>query len=101
MRKTLILISACALVPLTACDRSGDKKLADRVESAADNRAEIIESQADAMTNRADQLNSMADQVRHNGDARADAIKAADVNAKAMTKEERDAIVSNEAPAVR
>ena len=96
MNRYLLATGAALLaLQLTACDKGkGDDKLADKVENAADARADAMENQADAM-------NEQADQVRETGEARADAIDAADVNANAMTGEKKDAIVANEAPAVR
>lgn len=93
MKKTMIL-AAMLLAPLAACGGNGDDKLAGRVEDAADNRADAMEAQADALKER-------AEQVRDTGESRSDAIDAADVNAQAMSQERRDAIVANEAAAVR
>ena len=93
MKKTMIL-AAMLLAPLAACGGNGDDKLAGRVEDAADNRADAMEAQADALKER-------AEQVRDTGESRTDAIDAADVNAQAMSQERRDAIVANEAAAVR
>ena len=69
MKTRIGMLLAMSLVSLSACNSKGTEKLADRVENAADNRA--------------------------------DAIKAADVNASAMSQEQRDAIVANQAAAVR
>ncbi len=80
---------------LVSCNKSPAENLADRVETAADNRA-------DALENRADALDDRAEQIRRSGNERADAISAADRNVTAtMTQDRRDAIVANEAPAVR
>ena len=46
-------------------------------------------------------LDKRAEIVRDTAESRADAIKAADMNVKEMTQAQRDAIVANEAPAVR
>lgn len=93
MKKTMIL-AAMLIAPLAACGGNGDDKLAERVEDAADNRADAMEAQAEA-------LEEKAEQVRDTGESRSDAIDAADVNAQAMSQERRDAIVANEAAAVR
>ena len=96
------LIAALTLLPLSACDKGkGDDRLAGRVEDAADNRADAMENNADMMRNQADMLDNRAGAVRDNGEARGDAIDAADVNANAMTPEQRQAIIANQAPAVR
>ncbi|WP_375271449.1 hypothetical protein [Sphingomonas sp.] len=94
MRTSLIILSALLLAPLAACGGNGDDKLAERVEDAADNRADALESRADALEER-------ADQVRATGESRSDAIDAADLNAEAMTAEQKNAIVANNAAAVR
>lgn len=91
--------TACAIVAslglaLTACGGKGDDKLADRVEGAADNRA-------DALENRADFLDERADQMREAGERRGDAIDAADLNVDAMSNAQKDAIIANQAAAVR
>jgi len=94
MKTALIILGVITLVPLAGCNKNGDEKLADRVENAADNRADALDKQAEVLKDR-------ADQVRENGEDRSNAIDAADVNARAMTQAERDAIVANQAPAVR
>ena len=88
------IVIACCLLPLGACDKSGDKRLADRVENHAD-------AQADALQNQADALDAEAKQVRKTGEKRADAIDAANLNTAAMSNEQKAAIVNGTAPAVR
>lgn len=100
MKRTMLVLAAVAL-PLSACGGKGDDRLADRVEDAADNRADAIEMQADLLENQAEALDERAEQVRETGERRADAIDAADPNAKAMSVEQRDRMVANEAAAVR
>ena len=92
--KSLILLGAVLALPLAACGGNGDDKLAERVEDAADVRA-------DAMENRADQLDAMAEQTRDVGESRAAAIDAADLNAHAMTEEHKQEIIANQAAAVQ
>lgn len=94
MKIMLLGALALATLPLAACNKSPSDKLADRVENAADVRADALENQA-AM------LKDHAEQVRDNGKARSDAIEAADRNVSAMSQDQRDAIVANQAPAVR
>ncbi len=94
MKKSIIVVAAVCALPLAACNKSPSDKLADRVENAADNRA-------DAMENQAAMLNDRAEQVRDTAEQRADAIQAADRNVAAMSQEQRDAIVANDAAAVR
>ncbi len=92
--KTFILAAAICVLPLAACSKSPSDKLADRVENAADARA-------DSMENQAAMLNNQADQVRENGKQRSDAIDAADRNVSTMSREHRDAIVAGNAAAVQ
>lgn len=90
----VIAALARAAVPLSACSKSSSDQLADRVENAADARADNLEMQADMLENR-------AAAVREAGEERSDAIEAADRNVAAMSQAERDAIVANETAAVR
>ena len=88
------MLIACGLLLLGACDKSGDKRLADRVEKHAD-------AQADALHNQAAALDAEAKQVRKTGEKRADAIDAANLNTAAMSDEQKAAIVNGAATAVR
>lgn len=95
MKTNLAVAAALGALTLAGCNQSPADNLADRVEDSADERA-------DAMENRADALDDRAEQVRQTGEERADAISAADRNVAAtMSEERRDAVVANEAPAVR
>ncbi|RYD19593.1 MAG: hypothetical protein EOP89_15420, partial [Lysobacteraceae bacterium] len=76
------------------CGKSGDEKLAGRVENHAD-------AQADMMENRADALDAQAKQVRKTGEARGDAIDAANLNTSQMSNDQKAAIINGAAPAVR
>ncbi len=92
---------ALALLALAGCNKSPSDKLADRVENAADMRADAMENNADALRERAKALDNRAEVVRDTGDSRSEAIKAANQNVANMTQAQRDAIVANEAAAVR
>jgi CMP-2-keto-3-deoxyoctulosonic acid synthetase len=95
------LLLAASLASLSACNGKGTDKLAENVEKAADNRADGMESQADALRNQAKMLDKQAEKTRDYAEDRADAIKAADVNAAAMNPEQREAVIDNQAAAVR
>ncbi|QQV79128.1 hypothetical protein H5J25_16570 [Sphingomonas aliaeris] len=95
------LVAVAALLPLSACNKSPSDKLADRVENAADTRADAMEANADVLRNQAAQLDNRAEKARDTGESRSDAIEAADMNVAAMSQEQRDAIVANQAAAVR
>lgn len=101
MKLLLPLVAAVALLPLSACSKSPSDKLADRVENAADSRADALEANAAALREQADALDNRADRTRDVGQSRADAIEAADMNVAGMNQEQRDAIVANQAAAVR
>ncbi|MBV1691442.1 hypothetical protein KRR38_28105 [Novosphingobium sp. G106] len=102
MRKSAVFIAAVVSVgALSSCEKKSDDRLAERVENAADKRAEVLESSAAALESDAAALNARADKMRETGESRADAIDAADLNAKAMSSAQKDAIVANESPAVQ
>jgi ABC-type glycerol-3-phosphate transport system substrate-binding protein len=86
---TALATGAMAL-SLAACGGKGDDKLGSQVEAAADNRADALEAAADNME-------EQAKAVREGGDQQADAIDDADVNAQAMTAEQKAALVNGSA----
>ncbi len=94
MIKPATVAAALILLPLAACNERPADKLADRVEDAGDARADALENEAEMLENR-------ADAVRDNADDRSDAIEAADRDVSQLSGERRDAIVADEAPAVR
>ncbi len=101
MKIFLTALAVVAILPLAACNNSPSDKLADRVENAADTRADAMEANADVLRNQAAQLDNRADKARDTGESRSDAIQAADMNVAGMSQEQRDAIVANQAAAVR
>lgn len=101
MKLKYVTLSGLMVASLAACGGDGDDALADRVRDAANNRADAIENKSDQLANQAEMLDRRAEQVRDNGERRGDAIDAADVNAHAMSVEQKDRIVANEAAAVR
>ncbi|KQM63334.1 hypothetical protein ASE75_12800 [Sphingomonas sp. Leaf17] len=95
MKKLIAAVSLTLIaLPLAACGGNGDDKLAGQVEKAAENRADALEDMAD-------NLEDKAEQVRETGEDRAHAIDAADVNAHAMSDQQKAEIIANEAAAVR
>ena len=101
MKTTIILSLALAAATLAGCNKSPTDKLAGRIENAADKRADVMENNADALRSQAAALDNRADNTRDVAESRADAIKAADMNVAGMSQAQRDAIVANQAPAVR
>lgn len=87
MKKIGLLLPIAAALALAACGGKGDDKLGDRVEQAADNRADALEAQAD-------NLEDQAKAVRKTGEQQEDAIDAADVNAQAMSNGEKEALIN-------
>lgn len=94
MKVELMVVAGVCGLTVSACNRSPSDKLADRVEDAADARADAIE-------NRAETNLAKAEDIRETGEQRADAIDAANRDDANMTQGHRNAIVANEAPAVR
>ena len=90
--KTAFTAAALSLaaLSLSACGGKGDDKLGDNIEQAADNRADALEA-------RADNLEEQADLVRDKGEAQSDAVDDADVNAQAMSDEQKAALVNGNA----
>ena len=101
MTKTFILPIAAVGLTLCGCNQSSADRLGDRVENAAEVRADAMEANAAMMRNQAAALDNRADRTRDVAELRAEAIRAADRNVAAMTQEQRDAIVANQAAAVR
>ena len=101
MKSIITLVALAAVLPLAACNKSPSDKLADRVENAADTRADAMEANADVLRNQAAQLDNRAEKARDTGESRSDAIEAADMNVAGLSQDQRDAIVANQAAAVR
>jgi len=101
LKSIVTLAALAAMLPLAACNNSPSDKLVDRVENTADTRAGAMEANAEDLRNQAAQLDNRADKARKTGDSRSDAIEAADMNVAGMSQEQRDAIVANQAAAVR
>ncbi len=101
MKKLIALSAIAATLTLGACNNSPSDKLADRVDNAADLRADSMEQNADMLRDQAAILDNKADATRDRGSSRADAIKAANMNVAGMSQQQRDAIVANQAAAVR
>lgn len=85
-------IAALAIIaaPLAACGGKGDDTLASNVEAAGENQADALEAAGNE---------AAADAVEENAEDRAEAVDDADVNADAMTGEQKAAVVNGAAPA--
>jgi hypothetical protein len=89
------LIGASFLA-LAACGGKGDDALADNVADAYDNKADAMDAVADNMSNgvAADAMEEKADAMRETGEQKEDAIDDSDVNAAAMTADQKNAMAT-------
>lgn len=102
MNRFVFLAVSAAALPLAACGgQSASENLAEQVEASADNRATALENQAGALRSEAEALENRAENTRDVASQRGDAIIAADRNVQAKSEEQRQAIIANEAAAVR
>lgn len=76
---------ALMAVPLAACGGDGDDKLAGQAEDRADEKADAARA---AGANEA-----VADNIEEQGEARADAIDASDVDADELSDAQKNALV--------
>lgn len=92
------MIPACAaLLTLGACGGKGDDSLGDNAAAAAEARADNLEEAADnAGGAQEDSLEAQAEITRDRGEATEEAIDDADVDAGAMSPEQRNAVVNGQ-----
>lgn len=96
MTKLLISAAAASLLLLAGCGGKGDDKLGDQAEQAMDNKADAMDAAADNMTGPAkDAMEANADATREMGEQKEEAIDRSDVNADAMTAEQKAAVVNS------
>jgi hypothetical protein len=83
-------LAALAIIaaPLAACGGKGDDTLGDNVESVGENKADALEAAGNE---------AGAEAVEENAEDRAEAIDDADVNADAMTAEQKGAVANGTA----
>jgi hypothetical protein len=89
------VLIAGAMFVLAACG-SGKDKIAERVEDNADNRAAAMEQASESMTNalQANATQQQANIVRSAGEERAEAIRKSDLDANALTAQQKNALVA-------
>ena len=87
----MILLAGCG-----SGGGGGRDRIADKVEDNAENRAEAMDAAADTMTNAlgANAVEQQANLVRAEGKDRADAIRNSQLDASALTSEQKNAIVA-------
>jgi len=88
-----------ALIPmalLAGCGGSND--ISERVEERADNRAEAMEAAAESMTNALQQnvVREQARTVREAGEERAEAIRASELDARALSNEQKARLITGD-----
>lgn len=84
MNRIAFALVGAASLALAACGGKGDDALADNVEQNYDNAADNLDAAAanTASPAEADALANQADALRNEGQAKAEAIDDADVNAQ-------------------
>jgi hypothetical protein len=96
MNFTPTVAIATSLLLLTACGGKGDDTLGDNAADVADAKADQLEDMADnaATDTQEDALDAQADATREAGEAREEAIDDSDLNAEALTKEQKEALTN-------
>lgn len=96
MRKSMIPALA-AILALGACGGQGDDSLGDNAADAAEATADNLDDAADnASGAQEDALEAQAEATRERGEAIEEAIDDSDVNADALSPEQKNAVVSGQ-----
>ena len=84
-------------ISLAACGGQGDDALGDNAAEAAEARADNLEGMADnASGAEADTLDALADAEERRGEKLEEAVDDSDVNADALTAEQKDRVVNGQ-----
>lgn len=96
MKRTSTFAAAVSLsLALAACGGKGDDKLGEQAQEAAENKADKMDAMADNMSGTAEDLmDAKADATREAGEAREEAIDKSDINAEALSPEERNKVIN-------
>lgn len=96
MRK-MIIPALAAVLMLGACGGQGDDTLGDNAADTAEARADNLEEAADnASGAQEDALEAQAEITRDRGEATEEAIDDSDVDAGAMTSDQKNAVVNGQ-----
>ena len=95
--KKMMIPALAALFTLSACGGKGDDSLGDNAADAAEARADSLEAAADnASGAQEDALEAQAEITRDRGEATEEAVDDADVDAGAMTSDQKNAVVNGQ-----
>ncbi len=95
MNRIVTAVLAAAALSLAGCGGDGDDKLGQQAEDVAENKADALDAAAEnASGAQEDSLEAQADATREMGEEKEEAIDDADVNAQAMSNEQKGALVN-------
>jgi ABC-type glycerol-3-phosphate transport system substrate-binding protein len=95
MKRITTAVLGAFTLALAACGGDGDDKLGQQAQDVAENKADMLDEAADnASGAQEDALEAQAEVTRETGDDKEEAIDDADVNAQAMSNEQKNAMVN-------
>jgi hypothetical protein len=88
---------AAAMISISACGGQGDDALGDNAADVGEAQADNLEAMADnASGPMADNLEAQADAAEDRGEAREEAIDESDVDAGALSDQQKNALVNGQ-----